>query len=264
MRSSDDDEKYWREFEKTYVHDVYESMSPRYDEFVRLQCLQSRKRAVSSCCGKPTQTQTQGGVSSSASHQQRKTPTATDGASTAKVLMAAVSPHRPSGGKRHSRRDKHLHQAHAHQRQASESGGGGEAIGPSEANHIDAATWPKVKQFLLGLDRFSLVADIGCGDGKYLSVNASAFVLGCDRSSSLLKLAADKSSPSHLVVADNLSLPLRTATCDAVISIGVLHHISTHARRARALAELARLLLPGGKLMIYVWAMEQQKRVVRV
>ncbi|XP_054988100.1 probable tRNA methyltransferase 9B isoform X2 [Sorex araneus] len=40
----------------------------------------------------------------------------------------------------------------------------------------------------------------------------------------------------------------------------VIHHFSTKQRRIRAIKEMARVLVPGGRLMIYVWAMEQKNR----
>lgn len=40
----------------------------------------------------------------------------------------------------------------------------------------------------------------------------------------------------------------------------VIHHFSTKERRIRAIKEMARVLAPGGRLMIYVWAMEQKNR----
>ncbi|XP_037687198.1 probable tRNA methyltransferase 9B isoform X2 [Choloepus didactylus] len=40
----------------------------------------------------------------------------------------------------------------------------------------------------------------------------------------------------------------------------VIHHFSTKQRRIRAIKEMARVLAPGGQLMIYVWAMEQKNR----
>lgn len=59
-----------------------------------------------------------------------------------------------------------------------------------------------------------------------------------------------------------LSFFLRSNLFDAVISIGVIHHMSTEKRRTKAIQELARILKPGGKIMIYVWAMEQRLRKV--
>ncbi len=42
------------------------------------------------------------------------------------------------------------------------------------------------------------------------------------------------------------------------MSIAVLHHISSRARRLRFLGELARLLKPGGPGLVTVWASEQE------
>ena len=49
---------------------------------------------------------------------------------------------------------------------------------------------------------------------------------------------------------------------DAVVSIGVIHHFCSPDRRVRAIRELARIMKPGGKLMLYVWAYEQKHRKV--
>lgn len=42
--------------------------------------------------------------------------------------------------------------------------------------------------------------------------------------------------------------------------VRVIHHMSTKERRIRALKEMARTLRVGGRVMIYVWAMEQKRR----
>ncbi|XP_068124701.1 probable tRNA methyltransferase 9B isoform X2 [Hyperolius riggenbachi] len=62
------------------------------------------------------------------------------------------------------------------------------------------------------------------------------------------------------MVCDNLNLPFRDQCFDTVISIGVIHHFSTKQRRIRAIKEMTRILLPGGQIMLYVWAMEQKSR----
>jgi alkylated DNA repair protein alkB family protein 8 len=59
-----------------------------------------------------------------------------------------------------------------------------------------------------------------------------------------------------------MALPFRSDLFDAVISIGVIHHLSAEKRRVRAVQELARILKPNGCIMIYVWAMEQRARKV--
>lgn len=63
-------------------------------------------------------------------------------------------------------------------------------------------------------------------------------------------------------MADNITLPYREAVFDAVISVGVIHHFASLERRVKALSELSRILCPGGRLMVYVWAFEQIHRKV--
>ncbi len=101
---------------------------------------------------------------------------------------------------------------------------------------------------------------LGCGSGKYLTLNKSNVTLGSDYSSKLVSLA--KHHGNEVMTCDNLQLPYRDSSFDAVISIGVIHHFTTSSRRVRAVQELARVLRPGGKLMIYVWALEQKQRQV--
>lgn len=68
----------------------------------------------------------------------------------------------------------------------------------------------------------------------------------------------------QVLVSDNLSLPFRDESFDAVLSIAVVHHFATTERRVGALRELARVLRIGGRLVISVWAMEQRHRKVGV
>ncbi|XP_048651738.1 alkylated DNA repair protein alkB homolog 8 isoform X1 [Marmota marmota marmota] len=116
--------------------------------------------------------------------------------------------------------------------------------------------WPRIVEFLKALPSGSIVADIGCGNGKYLGINKELYMIGCDRSQSLVDICREK----HLqaFVCDALAIPVRSGSCDACISVAVIHHFSTAERRVAALQELVRLLRPGGKALIYVWAMEQE------
>ncbi|XP_069872379.1 probable tRNA methyltransferase 9B isoform X1 [Dipodomys merriami] len=123
---------------------------------------------------------------------------------------------------------------------------------------LQSKAWPRVRQFLQDQKPGSLVADIGCGTGKYLKVNSQVHILGCDYCKPLVEIA--RNGGSEVMVCDNLNLPFRDQGFDAVISIGVIHHFSTKQRRIRAIKEMARVLVPGGQLMIYVWAMEQKNR----
>ncbi|XP_008065419.1 probable tRNA methyltransferase 9-like protein [Carlito syrichta] len=123
---------------------------------------------------------------------------------------------------------------------------------------LQSKAWPRVRQFLQEQKPGSLIADIGCGTGKYLKVNSQVHTLGCDYCGPLVEIAREKGC--EVMVCDNLNLPFRDQGFDAIISIGVIHHFSTKQRRIRAIKEMARVLVPGGQLMIYVWAMEQKNR----
>ncbi|XP_006749501.1 probable tRNA methyltransferase 9B [Leptonychotes weddellii] len=123
---------------------------------------------------------------------------------------------------------------------------------------LQSKAWPRVRQFLQEQKPGSLIADIGCGTGKYLKVNSQVYTLGCDYCGPLVEIA--RSRGCEVMVCDNLQLPFRDQGLDAIISIGVIHHFSTKQRRIRAIKEMARVLVPGGQLMIYVWAMEQKNR----
>ncbi|XP_066592111.1 uncharacterized protein fid [Prorops nasuta] len=118
--------------------------------------------------------------------------------------------------------------------------------------------WPRIYEFLEELEPGALVCDIGCGNGKYLSVNRSIFKVGADRCKRFTKIAREKEN--EVLVCDNLALPFRDDSFDAVLSIAVVHHFATTERRVHALKELARVLRIGGRLVISVWAMEQKHR----
>ncbi|XP_070283033.1 tRNA (carboxymethyluridine(34)-5-O)-methyltransferase ALKBH8 isoform X1 [Myotis yumanensis] len=116
--------------------------------------------------------------------------------------------------------------------------------------------WPHIVEFLKALPSGSLVADVGCGNGKYLGINKELYMIGCDRSQNLVDICRERQFQAF--VCDALAVPVRSGSCDACISIAVIHHFATAERRMAALQELARLLRPGGKALIYVWAMEQE------
>jgi len=52
--------------------------------------------------------------------------------------------------------------------------------------------WPKIAEFLNKLEDGSLVADVGCGNGKYLGVNKKLHMIGTDRSFGLINICREK------------------------------------------------------------------------
>ena len=128
------------------------------------------------------------------------------------------------------------------------------------ALHFDKTryhTWPKIREFILSLKEKTTIYDIGCGNGRNLNLRDDCLFIGCDNNLELLTQATKKKL--NCVYGDNLELPFEDNCADAVISIAVIHHFSTEERRIQALGELFRILKPTGKILIYVWAYEQQK-----
>ncbi|PKS06972.1 hypothetical protein jhhlp_005568 [Lomentospora prolificans] len=127
--------------------------------------------------------------------------------------------------------------------------------------------WPFVSSFLHSLPPGSLGLDVGCGNGKYIAVNPNLTILASDRSASLCRLARENTNAdpatrpnagADVCVADSLALPFRPGCADFVICIAVVHHFSTPERRREAIAKLLECVRPGGKVLVYVWALEQR------
>lgn len=83
------------------------------------------------------------------------------------------------------------------------------------------------------------------------------------RSENLARIAV-KHQPHSTIVADVLNLPHPDSSFDFAVSIAVVHHLSTTTRRVAAIGEILRVLRPaaeyrpGGRALIYVWALEQK------
>jgi trans-aconitate 2-methyltransferase len=92
------------------------------------------------------------------------------------------------------------------------------------------------------------VLDVGCGTGRLTSEIASRpgmFVIGLDRSSSMLSEAAHRAGPPHYVRGDAAALPF-VAAFDAVVSTATFHWVPDHDRLFRAIDGVLR---PGGRLV---------------
>ncbi|KAJ4459198.1 putative tRNA methyltransferase [Paratrimastix pyriformis] len=119
-------------------------------------------------------------------------------------------------------------------------------------------SWPVVDAFLRSLEKGTVCADVGCGNGKNMVNRPELALLGSDRSENLIKLCAQQNLEA--AVADGLRLPYRSGSLGALISIAVIHHFSTVERRIIALQELFRVLRPGGRGLIFVWSFERQAK----
>jgi ubiquinone/menaquinone biosynthesis C-methylase UbiE len=123
------------------------------------------------------------------------------------------------------------------------------------------AHWNAVKTFIRSLPPRAIVVDNGCGNGKYLGFSGRPDVhwMGNDLCSGLLACCHKNVATggnTDLLQANGLSLPYRCASVDAVISVAVLHHLSTPLRRRAFVDEMARIVRPGGRVFVTVWATE--------
>ncbi|KAL2825420.1 S-adenosyl-L-methionine-dependent methyltransferase [Aspergillus cavernicola] len=134
------------------------------------------------------------------------------------------------------------------------------------ARHFSATRykpWPIVERFLQSQSPGAIGLDVGCGNGKYLPVNRDVFIVASDRSENLARIALQH-QPHSTILADILNLPHPDSVFDFAISIAVVHHLSTPERRIQAVREILRKLkpasgeTPGGRALVYVWALEQK------
>jgi ArsR family transcriptional regulator len=107
---------------------------------------------------------------------------------------------------------------------------------------------------ILGEAPIGQLIDIGTGTGRMLELFAARaeYALGIDRSSEMLRLARAKLSErglanAELRQADLYALPLGDGAAD----VAILHHVLHFAQQpGAAIAEAARVLSPGGRLLI--------------
>jgi len=64
------------------------------------------------------------------------------------------------------------------------------------------------------------------------------------------------------IAADIARMPFRANTFDGLVCVAVLHHLATKRRRIAAFRELTRILSPGGRLFITVWALGENHNEV--
>lgn len=117
------------------------------------------------------------------------------------------------------------------------------------------AAWKEPAEWL-NIPAGGIALDVGCGPGTVTASLARAagpdgLALGVDISEPMLARAvrAQAGPQVGFVRADAQRLPLRDETVDAVVSIGALQLVPDPAA---ALAQMARVLRPGGRLAVLV------------
>lgn len=100
-----------------------------------------------------------------------------------------------------------------------------------------------------------LLLDVGCGDGGFTrqAVKRGAKAVGLDPDPAMLAAAqgqaANGAASPWWVRGLAQQLPVREASCDLVVAVTVLCFLTDSAAQA-ALSEMARVLKPGGRLVL--------------
>ncbi len=108
-----------------------------------------------------------------------------------------------------------------------------------------------------GIGAGSRILDAGCGQGWYAGALAGRGyrVVGIDVAVAQLKAArgaaGDQAAGAALAAASVLNLPFAAHTFDAAYAVNLLHHLGDPAAQELALAELARVVRPGGLVFVH-------------
>jgi SAM-dependent methyltransferase len=106
---------------------------------------------------------------------------------------------------------------------------------------------------MLGVREGDQVIDVGCGPGNYTRHLARAsgdgLTIGLDASEAMVAAAAERGGGENLAYlrGDACALPFEDESFDIVCSVGVIHMVD---QPLAALAEMARVLAPGGRLVV--------------
>jgi ubiquinone/menaquinone biosynthesis C-methylase UbiE len=126
------------------------------------------------------------------------------------------------------------------------------------ALHVAEAQVEAVVSEVLGNGPFDLFLDLGTGTGRMLELFRDRYRrgLGIDLSPAMLayaraKLERSETSRAHVRQGDIYDLPLADQTVGAAVMHQVLHFLSDPQRAVR---EAARVLAPGGRLLIVDFA----------
>jgi ubiquinone/menaquinone biosynthesis C-methylase UbiE len=132
-----------------------------------------------------------------------------------------------------------------------------EVLFKGTANAMRRMAIPELAEAFRGRDQRKLrLVDIGCGTGRFLDFVKQAWprlpVTGIDLSDAYVRHTRHhlrRWSRVTALVAKAESLPLPDASQDAVTSIFLMHELPPKIRR-EMIAEAARVLKPGGRLVI--------------
>lgn len=121
--------------------------------------------------------------------------------------------------------------------------------------------WKEFEIFLADIKDGQHIADIGCGNGRFLEFlnkHKKIEYIGIDNSKNLIKKAKETYG-DHFKEGDMLEIPLANESQDVVVAIASFHHLPNEKLRKKTLKEFARILKPKGTLLLTAWNLYQGK-----
>jgi ubiquinone/menaquinone biosynthesis C-methylase UbiE len=130
--------------------------------------------------------------------------------------------------------------------------------------HVAESEVERAIDAALGRRPLGRLVDIGTGTGRMIELFGprAAQAIGIDRSSEMLRLARVKLEASGIVSGlrqgDMYALPLADSSADTILIHQVLHYAHSPAA---AIAEAARVLAPGGTLLVVDFAAHDREEL---
>ncbi len=121
--------------------------------------------------------------------------------------------------------------------------------------------WPEFEYFKGYLHNGQAILDLGCGNGRLLSMlkDYKVSYLGIDYSENLIREAQANWPDRKFKSADILEIGNIKEKFDLVFCIATLHHIPSAKLREQVLLNIKSLLKPDGKLLMTNWNLWQTR-----
>ena len=120
--------------------------------------------------------------------------------------------------------------------------------------HVTAHYLGKRTRFILAVcPPPARVLDVGCGTGALAAeLTARGYeVTGLDPSEGMLSVLAERAPEVRAVQASATEMPFDDGEFDLSVSVATMHHIADPDAVRRALAEMVRVVRPGGKVIVW-------------